>query len=145
MKQSWLIIEREENWLVDKSRKFSSFGLSIRYQTAARSIKEGDLIFGYVSSGISCFSDMRLAKSDGVRPGRREMDYDTSFQLYVETKPLLILPTACWLPVRSIAEELELLRGRRDWRQMFRTSLRRLTEADSKFLRTALQRRRPRE
>ena len=46
MVNCWMIIERLENWEVDKKAEFSMFGLSNRYKKAAEQIEKGDLVFG---------------------------------------------------------------------------------------------------
>src|SRR5262245_31578159 len=65
---SWLIIERLENWEADKAANFAYFGLSKRYKKFAELIKQDDLVFCYVSTGISAFSDVSQVRSAGLRP-----------------------------------------------------------------------------
>jgi hypothetical protein len=67
MAQGWLIIERLENWEVDKAKNFAFFGVPERARKTAAEIAEGDLVFCYVSSGRSAFSDIRVVKEAGLQ------------------------------------------------------------------------------
>ena len=138
MPQSWLIIERLENWQVDKSSSFSMFGLSSRYKSIADKIVKGDFVFFYVSSGISSFSDIRVITETKKLPIRRSTNYHSNFDFYLATAPVLILDRSCWLPLKEVLDELDLTKGREEWRQMFRTSLRHLTPHDADILRSRL-------
>lgn len=139
MAQSWLIIERIENWQADKASGFSMFGLSSRYESTAASMAKGDAVFCYVSSGISSFSDIRVITETQVRPRRGLVNYDSNFDYHLGTAPALILEPARWLPLKEVLNELDLTKGRKEWRQMFRTSLRRLTSHDATLLRARLE------
>jgi len=100
---------------------------------------EGDFVFCYVSSGISAFSDIRTVQSGGLRPLRGVVDYDSSFDFFIPTAPLLTLDRDRWLPLKNVLDDLDLTKGRRDWGQMFRTSLRSLTDHDARLLRKELE------
>ncbi len=139
MAHSWLIIERLENWEADKAEQFSMFGLSNRYKNKADRIEKDDLIFCYVSSGISAFSDIRIVQIGGLKPLRRATAYDSAFAYYIATAPLLILERERWLPIKHILADLDLTKGRAEWRPMFRTSLRSLTEHDAQLLKARLE------
>lgn len=139
MAHSWLIIERLENWQVDRAANFAMFGLSNRYKKSAERIEKDDLIFCYVSSGISAFSDIRVAQATGIKPLRRRTDYDAAFDFYISTAPHLVLERPHWLPLKSILHELDLTKDRAEWRQMFRTSLRLLTPHDGQLLKTQIE------
>jgi hypothetical protein len=138
MGQSWLIIERFENWEVDAANNFSFFGLSDRYRKLAAEIAEKDLVFCYVSSGRSAFSDIRMVQETGLKR-LKVQSYDSAFSLYFSTKSVLVLPRQKWLPIKEIAPELDLTRDRKDYRPLFQTSLRKLTEHDSRILQLRLQ------
>jgi predicted RNA-binding protein len=62
----WLLVERLDNWNVDKKEGFRRFGLSDKKKTLADRIKKGDTLIFYISSGISKFSDVREAIADGT-------------------------------------------------------------------------------
>lgn len=141
MAHSWLIIERLENWQVDRATNFTMFGLSDRYKKSAERIEKNDLIFCYVSSGISAFSDIRVVQAPSIKPLRRWADYDAAFDFYISTTPLLILERPHWLPIKSVLHELDLTKDRVEWSQMFRTSLRLLTAHDTQLLKTRIEQR----
>jgi hypothetical protein len=126
MAQSWLIVERVENWAVDEANRFSFFGISSRYRVLAAQIEKGDLIFCYVSSGKSAFSDIRIVLETGLKR-LQVQSYDSAFELSFTTKSVLVLPRSDWIAIKDIAQELELTRGRNDYRGLFQTSLRKLS------------------
>ena len=81
MAQNWLIIERFENWEVDRTKNFAFFGLPERSRKTAAEIAEGDLVFSYVSSGRSAFSDIRVVKQTGLQKMKIQ-SYDDNFAFY---------------------------------------------------------------
>jgi hypothetical protein len=143
MGQSWLIIERIENWKADQKSEFSFFGLPDRYRKTASEIRKGDKVFCYVSSGISAFSDIREVRDTGIKRVKaqsREDIYDTNFGYYFTTSPLLVLSREKWVPIGELGSILELTKGRKAWSAVFRTSIRKLTARDASALRRALVR-----
>jgi hypothetical protein len=144
---SWLIIERLENWEADRAADFSYFGLSNRYKKFVELIKQDDLVFCYVSTGISAFSDVRKVRVGGLRPltataysNRSRPTPDSAFTLRIETAPLLVLDRQRWLPFKDVVAQLELTRDRSDWRPL-QTSIRALSKHDGALLKEALERR----
>jgi hypothetical protein len=138
MAQGWLIVERIENWEVDASNDFSFFGLSSRYSRTVAEIAENDLVFCYVSSGLSAFSDIRIVQETGLKTLKNQ-SYDSAFPYYFSTKPVLTLTRKQWIPIKSIASQLELTRGKTDYRNLFQTSIRKLTAHDATFLEMKLR------
>jgi len=138
MVQSWLIIERIENWEVDQAAGFKYFGLSERYRTTVANIAENDLIFCYVSRGGSAFSDMRKVREAGIKPMQIQY-YSDNFPFYIATAPLLVLPREKWVPVEAVADQLEMTRDRTHYRAMFQASIRKLSPHDAKFLKKQLE------
>lgn len=136
--QGWLIIERIENWEVDAANKFAFFGLSERYRKIAAELAAGDLVFCYVSSGRSAFSDIRMVQETGLKR-LKVQSYDSAFSFYFSTKPILVLPRHRWVSIKEVAPELDLTRGRKDYRPLFQTSIRRLTAHDIEYLQTRLK------
>jgi hypothetical protein len=130
----WLMVERLENWEVDRREGFRRFGLPDRLGDRGNEIKKADLLIFYVSSGISCFADIREATEDGTHKLRLGGDYDTAFPIYLASKPLLTLPRAKWVRLHGLVDKLSFTRGKRDWRQAVRSSLRRLTDDDGRLL-----------
>ncbi len=138
MPQAWIIIERFENWEVDEANKFSFFGLSNRYRNVASEIAAKDVIFSYVSSGRSAFADMRIVREAGLKTLKIQ-SYDSPFAFYFSTAPLLVLPRQRWLSIKEVVADLDLTRGRADYRPLFQTSIRKITEHDAKLLKRKLE------
>lgn len=136
--QAWLIVERLENWEVDKANNFSFFGLSERYRKTASEIKKDDLVFCYVSSGISAFSDIRLV-SDATLRQLKTQSYNSAFANCFATAPVLVLARDKWIPIKDVEEELDLTRGQANWRSKLQTSIRRLSPHDATLLRGKLE------
>jgi hypothetical protein len=137
MAQSWLIVERLENWEVDAANNFSFFGLSNRYSRTVSAIAENDLVFCYVS-GVGAFSDIRRIEENGLK-ALKNQSYSSAFPFSLSTKPVLIVSRSKWVPIKSVASELDLTRGKTDYRNLFQTSIRKLTEHDSSFLEEKLR------
>jgi hypothetical protein len=135
----WLLVERLENWRLDRQDGFQKFGLPDRKVGLGRLIKKGDLLFFYVSSGRSCFADIREAREPSVSKLRLGGDYDMAFPWCVLTKPLLTLPPEAWVPIQSLIAELSFTRGRADWRQLMRNTLRKLETDDAAQIMRAMQ------
>jgi hypothetical protein len=142
MSQSWLIIERIENWEADKANGFSFFGLPKRLGKSAGEIKKDDRLYCYVSRGVSAFSDIRVVIQPSKR-GRIEPRYeiyDTNYAFYFDTNPVLVLALENWIPIKGLIPILELTRGRTVWSPLFQTSIRKLSFADAKILDASFER-----
>src|SRR5690349_2083583 len=133
MAQGWLIIERIENWEIDEANNFAFFGLTERYRKPASEIAPNDLVICYVSSGRSAFSDVRRVQEAGLKK-LKVQSYASAFPYYISTVPVISLPQDKWIPIKEIDSELDLTRGRKDYRMLFQTSIRRLTANDTEYL-----------
>lgn len=138
-KTYWLLVERLENWNRDKRDGFKQFGIPGRKEKLARSIKKGDLLFFYVSSGRSSFADIREASESGIGKLPLGGEYDTPFPWCVHTRPVLTLPPEAWVSIKMLIPRLSLMRGKKDWRQLMRCSLRKLDAADAACIMRAMQ------
>ena len=65
--QWWLVVERYENWLVDRDRKFATLGFPERMKRRVSSLKAGDRLVIYVSSGCSAITGVREVLSSETR------------------------------------------------------------------------------
>ena len=139
MQQTWLIIERFDNWQVDSANKFAFFGISSRSENTARKVAKDDLLICYVSSGMSAFSDVRRVRETGIKSLRVYTDYDTALPSCILTEPFIVLDRENWLPAKEVIRHLALTKEHKDWRQLFRTTIRALSEADAHYLLKALQ------
>jgi predicted RNA-binding protein len=138
-KTHWLLVERLDNWQIDRLGEFQQFGLPNLRRKLGKQIKRGDLLIFYVSSGISSFADVREAVEDGVSKLGIEGDYDRPYPWRVKTKPILTLPRERWVPIKPLVPSLTLTAGVKEWRQCMRTSLRRLKAADAALIMDAMR------
>lgn len=137
-KQCWLLVERLENWKVDRDSGFLVLGIGERKKATAEKMKPGDLIITYVSSGRSCFVDIRTVTGSGVRRSKRGLIYDDVYPYEIDTSPLKILPEEKWIKVHTLVGKLSFLDPCKDWRQVMRNAIRQLDGKDSKILLNAL-------
>lgn len=134
VRRYWLIVERAENWSVDKSNSFTFFGIGDRHLKSASKIAAGDILISYISSGISKFADVRQAEKAGTHKIRRDVGYDSPFSQYIITKSLVVLQKKNWLPISEVIKDLEFTRSASDWRQLLRISLREVSVNDGELL-----------
>mgnify|MGYP003565319095 CR=1 FL=1 len=133
-RQFWLICERPENWVIDKQQGFTRFGLKKRYKKSADKVNIGDFVFTYIGGKKSCLADIREIIAPGTKPFRSISDYDAAFDIFLETKPYLILPKENWIPFRQIKDKLEMTRGKEHWYHCFRASIRKISNFDGEKL-----------
>jgi predicted RNA-binding protein len=134
----WLLIERLENWEIDQKQGFVRFGLPEKARLAQK-IKKGDLLIFYISSGLSAFSDIREATADGTTKLPFGGDYDTAFPLSISTRPYLTLRRSDWVPIHHLLDKLEITSGKKDWRQVVRTTLKHLSDKDARVIIDAMK------
>ena len=132
--QCWLIVERLENWEVDRRSEFRFFGLPDKLAQRASHIRTGDHFVVYVSSGISSFVGIRRATSDKLAKLSFGGDYDTAFPICVRTENILSLERKNWIHIKTLVPYLSFTRDKRDWRQVMRGSLRLLSVEDAKLI-----------
>jgi predicted RNA-binding protein len=130
----WLLVERLENWEVDRKEGFRRFGLPARKQRLAEQMRKGDKLIFYVSSGLSQFADIREVSEDGVFALGTGGGYDTAFPLFIATTPRLTLDPDKWVPIRDLIPKLSITSSKNDWRQVMRTSLREISDEDAEII-----------
>jgi len=135
----WLLVERKENWEIDRNEGFTRFGVSHSKLTLASQIKKGDLLIFYISSGISKLSDIREAIESGTKKLSLGGNYDTAFSMQIFTRPYLTLPREKWVSVEPLVKQLSFINKRGEWGYTFRNSLRQLNEADATLLIKTMQ------
>jgi predicted RNA-binding protein len=134
----WLAVERLENWQTDSQKGFTFFAFSESAKLRAQSVRKGDLLFIYVSSRISAFSDVRQVESEQPTFKSTGSYYDEPFHLSISTSPLLVLPQEKWINLKSIADQLSFTRGATNLGMAMRTQLRHLDDSDASLLLSAL-------
>ena len=137
MPSYWLIVERYENWNVDRAENFRRFGLPERSRNTAAKINPGDLLVVYVS-GKNCFSDVRRVISPTIAPLKLGGPYDAAFAFALSTEPFITPTEENWIRVQQLADRLIFL-SRTDWRQSFRNSIRPIPEVDGKLIQSLFE------
>jgi len=130
----WIINERRENWEVDKSIGFSLFGLPEYKRAMAGQLFPGDILLTYVSSGISAFADARRVEANKGGRLRLGEPYDTPFPISIRTSPLVALTRDQWIKIHELVRLLSFTKGKKDWRQSFRFSLRHICRRDGELI-----------
>lgn len=134
----WLVVERLENWEVDRREGFTQFGIPDSRVSIANRIAHRDLLVFYVSSGVSCFADVREATANGIQKLRMGGQYDTAYPWKLSTRPYLILEREAWIPIQDVLHRLSFASGKGDWRQIMRNTLRHLSVNDAEVILTAM-------
>jgi len=134
----WLLVERVENWRIDEQEGFRRFGLPDQKKRLADEIKKGDILIIYISSGLSMISDIREATVDGTTRLGRSGNYDTPYSVSISTKPLLTLPRKKWVRFNELIDKLSFTLGKKNWSQIMRNCLRRLSKEDADIIINAI-------
>lgn len=130
----WLAVERYENWKTDFNNKFTFLGLSKKKLKSVESMKAGDFIIGYVSSGVSSFLDIREVISDKPQKFKYGLVYDNVFDYQIETRPYHVLSEKDWINIHDFIGRLSFLPKNKQWGQTMRNSMRKLNESDAKLI-----------
>ena len=138
--QTWMAVERLENWEADRATDFTMFGIPDRTRKRAQKIRKGDLIVAYVSSAISCFADIRRITTPTIQKLGFVGGYDDVFPFCIRTESILVLDREAWVPIQGMLNDLSLTKGKTDWRQTVRNSFRILSEHDAERIIQAMKR-----
>ncbi len=134
----FIAVERFENWLVDKENEFAFFGLPERQIKKADHVKTGDILITYISSGYSMLAGARRVVGEGLVRLAYGGEYDVACPYAIPTKPILTAEPEKWVSIKALAPELSFI-GKKDWRQLFRTSLKPVNDKDGDFVIQNLQ------
>lgn len=111
--QTWMAVERLENWEADRATDFTMFGIPERARKRVASIREGDLIVAYVSSAISSFADIRRITTPTIQKLGFVQEYDDIFPFCVRTESVLVLDREAWVPIRGMLDDQSFTKGRK--------------------------------
>ena len=75
---------------------------------------------------------VRWVISDEVERADDVTEYDRHFPFQIRTRSIEALPRERWVDVKTLLEELEVTRGKKNWGWMFRQSIRELKPADGR-------------
>lgn len=135
----WLLAERYENWLVDQDEGFRILGFPERMRVRVAQISKGDKIVVYLASRKSAIGGIHECLSE--KPyWDIELVWDEIYPVRIEIRPELILREDQFVPVRELIGDLSFTRNLKDWRQCFRTPIRRLDDNDYGLIRDAINR-----
>ena len=79
-----MAIESRSNWAADKGNAFRFTGVSEYSSRAAAKVRKSDLLFMYVPSPASAFSDVRRVLKNGLARSPHTGAYEADRPLYVE-------------------------------------------------------------
>jgi hypothetical protein len=83
---------------------------------------------------MSQFADVREVTKEGTFKLGVGGRYDTAFPIFIATKPVLTLELANWVKIHGLLDKLAITANKRDWRQVMRTSLRKITDNDAEII-----------
>ena len=66
-------------------------------------------------------------------------DYDDVYPYAIKTRPYITLARSQWVEVNGLVANLSLTKSLSDWRQVFRSSIKKLDDEDGEFLEKTLQ------
>lgn len=133
----WLVSERFENWQSDAESGYRVLGFTERSHRLVGEFHRDDIIFIYVASGRSSIAGSRRVVSD--RPFRgKDLIWDDIFPLRIATEPIASLAEEQWVRIHDLLPKLSFTRGQSDWRQCFRTAIRRLSSDDARIFEQAI-------
>jgi hypothetical protein len=134
--ESWINVFSPETWQICGDHEFTLSAFPLSKRKTASSIRNGDLMFAYVTKAM-CFMGVLEAtgsieidmKSDIFGPPGR-------YPLMLPVRPRVILDDLRSVPLDKVGSRLTLMRGidKRNWPYALRTSPRRLSRKDSEFL-----------
>lgn len=139
---TWMIVERLENWCADRDTGFTTIGFPDRYRNRLEQLQEGDELIIYVASRVSAFADLREITGRATRKRNGSLmvgKYDNIYPIIIETKPIIVLERDAWLPIQNLLDRLTFTRELRDWRNTVRSALRKLEAEDARLLKAAMQ------
>lgn len=139
MTKYWLLVERYENWLIDKSQGFKKLGFSDRHLANVKKIQKGDKIVIYVTKKSGFAVVYEVVSPTYYRD--TSLIWDDIFPLRIEVKPQIVLKEDAFVPVRNVTNELSFLKDKKEnWGKCFQNPMRELNEQDYKKIVEFIQR-----
>ena len=141
----WLIVEKAENWQIDKENGFEFFGLPEKSRKFAKGLEPGDVLLTYVSGVPSAIADSRRVievdcpAEDRLALYRSSTAYLRDLSFLLLTKPMDVLQREQWIPFKTLTDQLSATKGRKTWNWFVQTSLRQLTDADGAMICSAIE------
>ena len=108
--QTWMAVERLENWEADQATGFTMFGIPERVRKRVESIREVDLIVAYVSSAINSLANIRRITTPTIEKLGFVRGYDDIFPFCIRTESVLVLEREAWVPFRGMLDDLSIPR-----------------------------------
>jgi hypothetical protein len=139
----WMAIESLNNWVADKGNSFRFTGVTGHRTRLAGSVKEGDLIFMYIPSPHSSFSDLRRVVTSGLSRSVHAREYDIPCSLGVNTMSIIELDPKIWVRIAPLVGKLSFLKIVPRWGYALRTSFREITPPDARVIVQAMAKAKP--
>ena len=133
---SWLVVVRYENWQALRRQNFAVLGFPDRLPAALGRIAVGDTAILYVASKCASLAGCLTITSAKFRSNTDI--FDDFYPMRFRTAPEVALAQRDWVKIHGVIDSLVFCRGRPDWRQCFRTTLRELCAEDAATLRGAI-------
>lgn len=134
---NWLIVERYENWLVDKQNGFRKIGFAKKKEGTIERFKKGDQLIIYIASGKSCIAGIREVLVD-TPEYVNDLIYQEIYPIRIETRSITSLPEEHWIKIHRFIGKLSFTKNIRDWRQIFRHTIRELHQKDASILKKSI-------
>lgn len=135
--QAWIVVERYDNWLMDKNRGFDVIGFPKSSKTLASQITKGDRLVVYIASSKSVIAGIHEVTSDTFYTSN-DLLWDEIFPFRFKIKTDIILHEEKFIPIRTLINDLSFIRFPKNWKHYFRTSLRKINGADYSVIRKAV-------
>ena len=137
MPNHFMVVENYDNWLKTKQKNFTEKAFKDRQsRIIIRSIKAGDLLIYYVSSGISGLGGIVEVTSSIYT--QSDLYWDDFYNLRFKTKPIVILEERQFVPFRPLVENLDFVKNKHKWANYVYHSIRIISTSDFNLMRTAI-------
>jgi len=137
MPNYFMVVENYENWLKTKQKNFTEKAFKDgQSRVIIRSIRPGDLLAYYVSSGISALGGIVEVALPMYR--RTDLYWDDYYNLRFKTKPIIILEEPNFVPIRPLIKDLDFVKAQRRWGNYVYHSIRKISTSDFELMRTAI-------
>ena len=135
-REGWIAVYSSGTWQICASQAYGLAAFPLLRKKAAFSIREGDLIFPYVT-GHMVFTGLLMAtKEIEIDMESRMFGPPGRFPVILKVQPLKILDADSAIPLSDAGSRLAIMRGisKKNWPYALRTSPRRISKIDSEVI-----------
>jgi hypothetical protein len=126
-----------ETWVQASEINFGQAAFPLIREKTTRRMREGNLIFAYISKLQKIAGILEIAGSASVNPDISEFGAPGQYPIVIKTRPIHIVPPGEWLDVASLVGKLRLFRGlsnKKNWTMAVRLTPRDLASCDTGLL-----------